>query len=85
MVRALGSWSSVRAEACALRELTASGRERGAGVSAAQARARRTRRKLGESAWQASVPARQRAGYARSAAAGAARTAATQTTLAPVP
>ena len=35
MVRALGSWSSVRAGACALRELTASGRERGAGVSAA--------------------------------------------------
>ena len=35
MVRVLGSWSSVRAGACALRELTASGRERGAGVSAA--------------------------------------------------
>ena len=35
MVRVLGSWSSLRAGACALRELTASGRERGAGVSAA--------------------------------------------------
>ena len=35
MVRVLGSWSSVCAGACALRELTASGRERGAGVSAA--------------------------------------------------